>query len=123
MNTLILLAVSGVIMMFSGILLQSRSAIRTVAHVLLLLAIIVNILELRGIDFVHINTQGLMSFDRFAVLFSLVANSCTFAFFLLSSKDMEKVGKKEQPEDPALLVVGQLECIKRLDGKRMIRRE
>ena len=92
MNTLILLAVSGVIMMFSGILLQSRSAIRTVAHVLLLLAIIVNILELRGIDFVHINTQGLMSFDRFAVLFSLVANSCTFAFFLLSSKDMEKVG-------------------------------
>ena len=92
MNTLILLAVSGVIMMFSGIFFQSRQTIRSIAHVLLLLAIIVNILELRGVDFVHINTQGLMSFDRFALLFSLIANICTFAFFLLSSKDMEKVG-------------------------------
>ena len=90
MNTLILLAVSGVIMMFSGIFFQSRQTIRSIAHVLLLLAIIVNILELRGVDFVHINTQGLMSFDRFALLFSLIANICTFAFFLLSSKDMER---------------------------------
>jgi len=33
-----------------------------------------------------------LEFDRFALLFSLVANISTFAFFLLSSRDMEKVG-------------------------------
>ena len=39
-----------------------------------------------------VDTRGLFLFNRYALLFSLVANVCTFAFFLLSSRDMEKVG-------------------------------
>ncbi len=92
MNTLILSAVSGVIMMFSSFMLNSRSTVRTLAHVLLLAIIVVNFLELRDFSFVDIDTKGMLVFDRYALLFMLVANLSTFAFFLLSSKDMEKVG-------------------------------
>lgn len=92
MNALIFSAVSGVLMMFSGFLLRSKASIRTLAHVLLLAVIVVNILELRGISIFFINTQGMLVFDRFALLFTLVANVSALAFFLLSSKDMERVG-------------------------------
>src|SRR5215213_6836618 len=92
MNALIFSAVSGVIMMFSSFLLNSRNNVRVLAHILLLAVIVVNIMELRGISIFHIDTRGMLEFDRFALLFSLVANISTFAFFLLSSRDMEKVG-------------------------------
>src|SRR5215204_2622827 len=92
MNALIFSAVSGVIMMFSSFLLNSRNNVRVLAHILLLAVIVVNIMELRGISIFHIDTRGMLSFDRFALLFSLVANISTLAFFLLSSRDMEKVG-------------------------------
>jgi NADH-quinone oxidoreductase subunit N len=92
MNALIFSAVSGVIMMFSSFLLNNKNSVRVLAHVLLLATIIANIFELRGISFFHIDTRGMLEFDRFALLFTLVANVCTFAFFLLSSSDLEKVG-------------------------------
>src|SRR5215203_5779445 len=92
MNALIFSAVSGVIMMFSSFLLNSRNNVRVLAHILLLAVIVVNITELRGISIFRIDTKGMLEFDRFALLFSLVANISTLAFFLLSSRDMEKVG-------------------------------
>lgn len=92
MNALIFSALSGVIMMFSGILLKQNASIRTVAHVLLLAVIAVNILELRGVSIFDINTRGMMLFDRFSLMFTLVLNVCTLVFFLLSSREMEKVG-------------------------------
>lgn len=92
MNVLILSALSGVIMMFSSFLLKGKSAVRVLAHALLIAVIIVNILELRGVELLHVDTQGMMAFDNFALLFTLVANLCTLAFFLLSSGDMERVG-------------------------------
>lgn len=92
MNALILSAIAGVLMMFSSILLKEKSAVRTLATVLLLIIIGANVLELRGVHFFSVNTRGMLSFDRFALLFSLVANVCTLVFFILSGKDMQKVG-------------------------------
>src|ERR1700694_3812688 len=92
MNALIFSAVSGVIMMFASFLTGNKNKVRVLAHVLLLAVIAVNVLELRGVEIFHINTHDMLVFDRFALLFTLVANLCTFAFFLLSSRDMEKVG-------------------------------
>jgi NADH-quinone oxidoreductase subunit N len=60
---------------------------------LLAVIIIANIFELRGIHFFSIDLKGLLEFDRFAILVTLVLSLCTFVFFLLSSRDMEKVGK------------------------------
>lgn len=92
MNALILSTVSGVIMMFSSFLLKNKTSVRTLAHVLLLAVIVVNFLELKNISLFHVDTRGMLVFDRFALLFSMIANVSTLAFFLLSSTDMERVG-------------------------------
>ncbi len=92
MNALILSAVSAVVMMFSGFMLKQKSAVRSLAIILLVVVTIANILEMRGVAFFDIDTKGMLTFDRFALLFSLIANLSTLVFFLLSSKDMEKVG-------------------------------
>jgi NADH-quinone oxidoreductase subunit N len=92
MDVLIFSAICGVVMMFSSFLLNNKNTIRMLALVLMCLIIVVNILELRGIHFFNIDTRGMLVFDRFAMLFTLVANLSTLAFFLLSSADMEKVG-------------------------------
>jgi NADH-quinone oxidoreductase subunit N len=92
MNALILSALSGVIMMFSGFFLNTKSAVRTLAHILLIAIIAVAILELRGVQLVNVDTKGMMSFDRFALLFTIIAALSTLVFFILSSKDMERVG-------------------------------
>ena len=94
MNALILSAISGVIMMFSGITLKENSkAVRLLAMVLLVAIIVANVLDIKAIHFFSIDWKGMLQFDRFASLFNLVALLCTFVFFLLSAKDMEKVGK------------------------------
>ena len=92
MNALIVLAVSGVVMMFSGILLKQKNVIRVLAITLLFLAIAANTLALCGIQFFNIRLNGMLNFDRYALLFSNVLMICTFLFFLLSARDMEKVG-------------------------------
>jgi len=92
MNALILSAVLGVIMMFSGILLKQKSAVRGVAITGLAVLLLVNILELRGISFFKIDVSGMMYFDRFALLFVSIALFSTLVYFILSAKDMEKVG-------------------------------
>ncbi|HVF81906.1 MAG TPA: proton-conducting transporter membrane subunit, partial [Flavisolibacter sp.] len=92
MNALIFSAVSGVLMMFSGFALKSNKAIRTLAHLLLLATIVATAMELRGVHFFSIKTTGMLQFDHFALLFTLIAAVSTLVFFMLSSKDMEKVG-------------------------------
>jgi NADH-quinone oxidoreductase subunit N len=94
MNALILSAVSGVIMMFSGIALkENKTGVRLIAMALLAAVIVANVLDLRGVQFFSIDWKGMLEFDRFASLFTLVAFLCTFIFFLLSARDVEKVGK------------------------------
>lgn len=93
MNALILTAISGVIMMFSGITLkENKTAVRLLAMILLAAIIVAGFLDLRSVHFFTIDWKGMLEFDRFASLFVLVASLCTFVFFLLSAKDIEKVG-------------------------------
>lgn len=94
MNALILSAIAGVIMMFSGITLKhNKNAVRLLAMVLLSVIIVANILDVRSVSFFSIDWKGMLLFDRYASLFTLIINLCTFVFFLLSAKDMEKVGR------------------------------
>lgn len=92
MNALILSAVLGVIMMFSGILLKQKSAVRNLAIAGLLIVLVSNILETYGIVFFKINANGMMAFDRFALFFITIALTATLLYFILSARDMEKVG-------------------------------
>jgi len=92
MNALIISAIMGVLMMFSGILLKQKSTIRGLALTGLLVTIILNVVEIYGFHLFKINVTGMMSFDRFSLFFNTIAMACTFVFFLLSAKEMEKVG-------------------------------
>src|SRR6187549_3719512 len=92
MNALIISAIMGVLMMFSGILLKQKSTIRGLALTGLLVTIILNVMEIYGFHLFRINVTGMMSFDRFSLFFNTIAMACTFVFFLLSAKEMEKVG-------------------------------
>jgi NADH-quinone oxidoreductase subunit N len=82
----------GVVMMFSGILLKQRSSIRAAALTGLFAAIVLNVMEMYGFHLLRIEVTGMMNFDRFALFFNTIAMACTFIFFLLSAKEMEKVG-------------------------------
>jgi NADH-quinone oxidoreductase subunit N len=94
MNALILSAIAGVIMMFSGVTLkQNKNAVRLLAMVLMAAIILANFLDIRSVHFFSIDWKGMLLFDRYASLFTLVISLCTFIFFLLSAKDMAKVGK------------------------------
>ncbi len=92
MNALIISAVFGVIMMFTGIFVKQKPVQRTMAIIGVALLLLVNIIEMNGIVFFKVNTEGFMLFDRFALLFNSVAFGSTLVYFLLSARDMEKVG-------------------------------
>jgi NADH-quinone oxidoreductase subunit N len=92
MNALILSAVLGVIMMFSGLLLKQKSNLRHLATAGLFLLFVANLLEMSGITFFRINVGNMMHFDRFALLFNSVIFFSTFVYFLLSARDIERTG-------------------------------
>jgi NADH-quinone oxidoreductase subunit N len=92
MNALLLSSVLGVIMMFGGLLLKQKSAVRNIATAGLLLLLIVNILEMSGTTFFKINVEGMMHFDRFSLLFNCIAIFSTLIYFLLSARDIERAG-------------------------------
>src|SRR5437762_6534330 len=92
MNALILTAVFGVIMMFSSFLLKSKAAIRGLAVLGLVLVLVANVLEMSGVVFFKIDTKGMIALDRFALLFNSIVFISTLVYFLLSARDMEKVG-------------------------------
>jgi NADH-quinone oxidoreductase subunit N len=92
MNALLLTAFWGVIMMFTSFMVKQKPAVRNLAIAGLLLVLIVNILEMRGIVFLKPDTHGMIYFDRFALLFNSVIFASTLIYFLLSARDMEKIG-------------------------------
>lgn len=92
MNALIISAVWGVVMMFSGILLKQKSAVRNLAIAGMVLLLVVNIFETNGTAFFNVDTRGMMYFNRFALIFNSIAIMLSLLFLLLSAKDMEKVG-------------------------------
>jgi NADH-quinone oxidoreductase subunit N len=92
MNVLIVSAIWGVIMMFSAVLLKSNRAIHNLAIVGMLAVIASGILEINNFKLISLRLDGMMHFDRFALLFILLACISTLLYLLLSARDMEKVG-------------------------------
>ena len=92
MNALILSAVFGVIMMFSSVMLKNKTMIRVLAIGGILVLLVSNLLETYGTSFFNVDTKGMMAFDRFALFFNSIVFLTTLIYFLLSARDMEKVG-------------------------------
>lgn len=91
MNAIILSAVWGIVMMYSGIFLKQQSTLKYIAIVGTLVLIIANWLEFAGILYIPIDTKGLSSNSTFGLLFNTIALVSTLVYFLLSGSDIEKV--------------------------------
>lgn len=92
MNAIVISAVWGVVMMFTGLFAKSKSAVRSVAILGMLILLAANVMETRGISLFHVNTHGMLSFEGYGLLFNSIAFGSTLLFFILSGKDIEQVG-------------------------------
>src|ERR1700744_3833191 len=91
MNAIVLSAIWGIVMMFSGLFTTSKTAIRNTAVLGLVLLVIVNYADMVGYH-VGIGTHKMMFFDTFGLLGNSIAFVSTLLLVLLSGRDMEKVG-------------------------------
>lgn len=80
------------VMMFTGLFAKSKSAVRSVAILGMLILLAANVMETRGISLFHVNTHGMLSFEGYGLLFNSIAFGSTLLFFILSGKDIEQVG-------------------------------
>ncbi|HTB52415.1 MAG TPA: NADH-quinone oxidoreductase subunit N [Ferruginibacter sp.] len=102
MNAIILTAIWGIVMMFGGVFMKSKTAPKYWAMAGLAVILIANSFELYygkpfyvGIgddSFLTIDVKNMIHLNSFNLTFIGVALSCTLLFFLLSGRDFEKVG-------------------------------
>lgn len=92
MNAIIISALWGVVMMFSGIVSDRKSTIRLTAIVGLLVLLAVNWLDMTGTHLFPVNSHKMLFFDTFGLLANCIAFGSTLLYVLLSGRDIEKVG-------------------------------
>ena len=93
MNAVILSGLLGVVMMFTSFLSKTKAPVRVLAIAGAILLLIANVLESKGVHFFSINTSGFITFSSYSLFFNSIAIFATLVFFLISSKDMQKVGE------------------------------
>jgi NADH-quinone oxidoreductase subunit N len=79
-------------MMFSGIFMRSKIAVRNAAVLGLALLLAANCADMMGHHFFAIDTHKMLFFDTFGLLGNSIAFGSTLLLVLLSGRDMEKVG-------------------------------
>jgi NADH-quinone oxidoreductase subunit N len=92
MNTIILSAILGVVMMFSGIFIKNKSAMKYIAAAGFLLLLLANIGESNNFSLLNIDTNGMLHTEKFGLMFNSICIAATLLFILLSGSDIEKVG-------------------------------
>src|SRR5258708_3083860 len=92
MNAIIVSALWGIVMMFSGIVSEKKSTIRITAIIGLALLLVVNWLDMTGHHLFAIDSHKMLFFDTFGLLANCIAFGSTLLYFLLSGRDIEKVG-------------------------------
>ena len=94
MNAIIFSAIWGVIMMFAGAFVKSKTAPKYLAIAGVSTLFILNALELyTGVPIFDINGMNMLKVDSFNLTFLAVVFASTLLFFLLSGRDVEKVGE------------------------------
>lgn len=92
MNLILLSAIWGVVMMFSGLFLNSKSAAKTVALVGAVTLLIGNLFDLSGKMIINSDFNGMLQYERFGLLFLTVLILALLFYILLSGKEVEAVG-------------------------------
>jgi NADH-quinone oxidoreductase subunit N len=93
MNAIIFSAIWGIVMMFTGAFVKSKTVPKYLAIAGILLIFIANGIELyKGYSFFNFDTKDMVRTNSFNLTFIAVAFGCTLIYFLLSARDIEKVG-------------------------------
>jgi NADH-quinone oxidoreductase subunit N len=92
MNAILLSALWGIVMMFSGIFTQSKTAIRNLAVLGLVVLLAGNYADWSGMHLLHVDVHKMLFFDNFGMMGNSIAFASTLLLVLLSGRDMEKVG-------------------------------
>jgi NADH-quinone oxidoreductase subunit N len=92
MNAIIVSALLGVVMMFSGIMIKSKPAYTVISAVGLVVLLVANLLNSYGIFVVRVNTHNMFNFEQFGMYFNSIAIAATLIYVLLSGKAIEKMG-------------------------------
>lgn len=92
MSSIILSALWGVLMMFSGIFLKKKSLAKYIALLGMFALLTVNFLEYYNIWFIHANIGEMLKFSAFGQIFNAIVFSCTLLFFLLNGEEFETIG-------------------------------
>jgi len=92
MNTIIISAICGVVMMFGGFLFKKKSTPKYFAIAGLIILFVSNGLELWGWQFFEITMEPMFKFTDFGLTFNGVALLATLLFVMLNGRDIEKVG-------------------------------
>lgn len=100
MNAILLSAIWGVIMMFSGVFIKSKSTPKYLALAGILVIFIANLAEMNLFSGLHlgsltvaIDSRGMLNVTNFNLAFLGVVFLSTLLYFLLSGRDVEKVGE------------------------------
>lgn len=93
MNALVLSAIFGVVMMFSGVFFKRNAPIKTTGIIAMILLLIANCMEMKGIKLFNVNVSAFLSFTDYALFFNSLAIFATLIYLLVTSGEMEKVGK------------------------------
>jgi NADH-quinone oxidoreductase subunit N len=93
MNAIIFSAIWGVVMMFSGVFIKSKSTPKYLAIAGILLIFITNAIELNsGVSLFKFDVHDMLRTGSFNLTFIAVAAGATLIYFLLSGSDIERVG-------------------------------
>ncbi|MBL7728505.1 MAG: NADH-quinone oxidoreductase subunit N, partial [Dinghuibacter sp.] len=95
MNAIIISALMGVVMMFSGIWIKKESTVRYIAIGGFLLLLLANILEYRGVDLFHINTRGMLDIRPFDLVFNTIITGCCLVYMMLSAADIGRLTRQQ----------------------------
>ncbi len=92
MNLILISAIWGIVMMFSGLFLKSKSSAKTVALIGSVALLIANIFDLSGKMIINSNFNGMLQYERFGLIFLTILIVALIFYILLSGKDVEAVG-------------------------------
>ncbi|MEQ1554799.1 MAG: NADH-quinone oxidoreductase subunit N [Ferruginibacter sp.] len=98
MNAIILSAVIGIVLMFASVFIKSKTAPKNIALVGAIILFVANALELnifnKGmIRFFDIDAKEMLNVNNFSLAFLAVIFLSTIIYFLLNTKEIEKVGE------------------------------
>ena len=92
MNAIIVSALLGVVMMFSGIFTTNKTIIKNIATVGVFVLLAANLMEMYNLFSFDINTHDLIVTQRYGLFFNCIAYGATFIYLVLSASDITDVG-------------------------------